>query len=527
MSVASESSSAGAGTPFGRYLLLRRLNIGGMAEVHLAKALGMHGVERLVAIKRILPGVAEDPEFVRMFVDEAKLSVQLSHAGIAQTLELGRIGRTLFIAMEYVSGVDARQLWDFAQLGGELPLAAIVYLMAKLCEGLDYAHRKTDEAGRPLGIVHRDISPQNVMIAFDGQVKIIDFGIAKAKVRASQTRVGILKGKFAYMSPEQVAGTDLDGRSDVFAAGIILYEMLTRTRLFKSESDFATLEKVRHAELFPPSLVRPGMPKELEQIVLKTLQRDREQRTASAEALHQMLMRFAIQTGETFSARDMQGLLARSFPKELEKERQRLLAVAEIHAPSGATVTQAMIEEDTDKNAREETFAAMPGVFTSEAQTQILSTESIALNDRTQIAETVEATRMLESGPHPEATRIVLTEPSRSAARLRSMHFSRESVVLWAATAIAALLVLAAFWASSRVTASAHLAIDAEPLAAQLLINGRAPAVAASSYEVPPGELLVEVRADGYCPWARRLTLQPGEGFSTHVVLSKVGAGCR
>ena len=548
--MSEELSNAGQGTPFGRYLLLRRLNIGGMAEVHLAKAIGLHGVERLVAIKRILPGVADDPEFVRMFVDEAKLSVQLSHANIAQTLELGRIGKTLFIAMEYVSGIDVRQIWEHAQFGGELPLGAVLYVVSKLCEGLDYAHRKADAQGRALGIVHRDISPQNVMVAYDGQVKIIDFGIAKAKVRASRTRVGILKGKFAYMSPEQVGGLELDGRSDVFAVGIILYELLTRTRLFKSESDFATLEKVRYVELFPPRLVNPHVPRELEKIVLKTLHRDREARIQSAEALQQLLMRFAITSGESFTSRDMQAYLAQTFPTDLAKERARLAQLAAI----GASESSASDSGETIERSRqaqlgitvEETFAALPGAFTADQQTHIFNSDGV-VTDHTQISEAMpverrpheraqvrlEPTRVLEDftdTPHlrvPEgrqATRILNLEESRSQARLRDHRFSRESVTLWAASVIAALLVIGAFWASARVNPNARLSIEVDPQHAEIVINNRLAPQPLYNYEVEPGDLMVEVRSDGFCPWSRHLQLQARESFATRVTLVPVVA---
>ena len=539
-----ELSNAGQGTPFGRYLLLRRLNIGGMAEVHLAKAVGMHGVERLVAIKRILPGVADDPEFVRMFVDEAKLSVQLSHANIAQTLELGRIGKTLFIAMEYVSGIDVRQIWEHAQFGGELPLGAVLYVVSKLCEGLDYAHRKADAEGRALGIVHRDVSPQNVMVAYDGQVKIIDFGIAKAKVRASRTRVGILKGKFAYMSPEQVGGLELDSRSDVFAVGIILYELLTRTRLFKSESDFATLEKVRYVELFPPRLINPQVPRDLEKIVLKTLHRDREERVQSAEALQQLLMRFAIASGENFTSRDMQAYLAQTFPTDLAKERARLAQLAAIVAPENSASDAGEGErarQDRLGVAIEETFAALPGAFTADQQTQIFNADHVG-NDHTQISQVnvferaparQEVTRMLEEHTDTpqlrmpdgrRSTRILHVEDSRSSARLRHHRFGRESVTLWAASVIAAALVVGAFWASARVNPNARLSIEVDPQRAEIVINNRLAPQPLYNYEVEPGDLMVEVRSEGFCPWSRHLRLQARESFATRVTLVPIVA---
>ena len=243
--------------PFGKYYLLERINVGGMAEVFKAKAFGVEGFERLVAVKRILPSVAQDEEFIRMFIDEAKIAVQLNHANIAQIFDLGMADGAYYIALEYVPGKDLRTLFENARKTRRpLTVAQACYSIIKICEGLDYAHNKRDGHGRELHIVHRDVSPQNVLISEEGEVKVIDFGIAKAAGRASRTKAGILKGKFGYMSPEQVRGLPLDRRSDIFSLGIILYEILTMERLFVGESDFATLEKVRNVEILPPTTSR-------------------------------------------------------------------------------------------------------------------------------------------------------------------------------------------------------------------------------------------------------------------------------
>jgi len=213
---------------FGKYYLLERINVGGMAEIFKAKSFGEAGFERLVAIKRILPSVAEDHEFITMFVDEAKLAGQLTHPNIAQIFELGKVNETYFIALEYVAGRDLRAVFERVKKRNErVPIPMACYCVMKLCEGLDYAHNKKDAAGRNLDLVHRDVSPQNILLSWDGDVKLIDFGIAKAASKSSRTQAGILKGKFGYMSPEQVRGQKVDRRSDVFAAGIVLYELLT------------------------------------------------------------------------------------------------------------------------------------------------------------------------------------------------------------------------------------------------------------------------------------------------------------
>ena len=321
---------------FGRYLLLDRVNIGGMAEVWRGKVFGAGGFERLVAVKRILPNIAEDEEFISMFQDEAKISVQLTHANICQIYELNRIGPSLYIAMEYVPGKDLRSIFERARKKGEPPPVPLVcYVIGKLCEGLDYAHRKKDSYGRELNVVHRDVSPQNVLISFEGEVKVIDFGIAKAAGKVTKTQAGILKGKFGYMSPEQIRGLPLDRRSDVFAIGVCLYELLTGERLFVGESDFQVLEKVRKAEVLPPSTYNRKIPEALERIVLKALSRDPEARFQYASELGDELQRFLITSDSIFSRKDLMQYMKSTFAEEVERERARVAEYAEIKAPEG------------------------------------------------------------------------------------------------------------------------------------------------------------------------------------------------
>jgi eukaryotic-like serine/threonine-protein kinase len=310
--------------PFGKYVLLERINVGGMAEVFKAKAFGVEGFERLVAVKRILPSIAEDTEFITMFIDEAKIAVQLTHANIAQIFDLGRVADSYFIAMEYVHGKDLRAIFDRARKRGEpLPVPMACYCIMKVCEGLDYAHNKRDPAGRDLHLVHRDVSPQNLLISYDGEVKIIDFGIAKAAGKAGKTQAGILKGKFGYMSPEQVRGLPLDRRSDIFAVGICLYELLTGERLFVGESDFSTLEKVRNVEIMPPSTYNRRIPEELEQIVLKALAKDVDDRYQTAMDLHDDLQSFMYTSGNFFARKDLSAFQRKMFAEEIAKESAR------------------------------------------------------------------------------------------------------------------------------------------------------------------------------------------------------------
>src|SRR5262245_49748498 len=295
-----------------------------MAEVFKAKAFGVEGFERLVAVKRILPSIAEDQEFITMFIDEAKISVQLTHANIAQIFDLGKVGDSFFIAMEYVHGKDLRAIFDRARKRGEtVPVPMACYLAMKVCEGLDYAHNKKDASGRDLHLVHRDVSPQNCLLSYDGEVKVIDFGIAKAAGKAGKTQAGILKGKFGYMSPEQVRGLPLDRRSDIFAVGIVLYELLTGERLFVGESDFSTLEKVRNVEIMPPSTYNRRIPEELEQIVLKALAKDVDDRYQTAMDLHDDLQSFMYTSGNFFSRKDLSAYMRKAFADEISKESAR------------------------------------------------------------------------------------------------------------------------------------------------------------------------------------------------------------
>ncbi|AGC47559.1 serine/threonine protein kinase [Myxococcus stipitatus DSM 14675] len=322
--------------PFGKYLLLDRVNIGGMAEVWRGKQFGASGFERLVAIKRILPNIAEDEEFISMFIDEAKISVQLSHANIAQIYELGQITSSYFISMEYIPGKDMRAIFDRCRKKGEpAPVPLVAFCLSKMCEGLDYAHRKKDGMGRDMNIVHRDISPQNVLISFEGEVKVIDFGIAKAAGKATKTQAGILKGKFGYMSPEQIRGLPLDRRSDVFAIGVCLYEMLTGERLFVGDSDFSVLEKVRKAEVPPPSTYNRRIPEALEKIVMRALAKDVDERYQYASELGDDLQRFLITSETIFGRKDLMQYMKSTFAEEVEREKQRLSDYADIRPPDG------------------------------------------------------------------------------------------------------------------------------------------------------------------------------------------------
>lgn len=321
---------------FGPYLLLERISVGGMAEVYKAKEYGVEDFERIVAVKRILPHVAEDEEFIAMFKDEAKIAVQLNHGNIAQIYNLGNEQDSFYIALEYVNGRDLRAIFQKCQQQGRpMPVPQACYVIMKICEGLDYAHNKKDKYNRPLNIIHRDVSPPNILVAFEGEVKLIDFGVAKAAGRASRTQAGILKGKFGYMSPEQVRGMPLDRRSDVFSVGVVLFEVLTGQRLFQADTDFATLEKVRAVEVPRPASINPEIPKPLENIMHKALAREPEQRYQSAIELHDELQAFMFAQGMFYSRKDLAAWCRDNYNREIELEKEKAAQQQTIR-PNGA-----------------------------------------------------------------------------------------------------------------------------------------------------------------------------------------------
>ncbi|MGC4119372.1 MAG: serine/threonine-protein kinase [Myxococcales bacterium] len=307
--------------PFGRYLLLNPIKDGGMSGIWRARPQGEASV---VAVKRVLPAFAEDPEMLALFLDEARVSVQLTHPNIARVFDLGRVGEALYLAMEYVPGVDLRTLFRHeASRKARMPLPLAVFVLAKIADALDYAHRRTDAKGRPLRIVHRDVAPDNCLVTFDGEVKLIDFGVAKAESQSQKTEAGALKGKLSYMSPEQVIGKDLDRRSDVFSLGIVLWEMATGERLFFRENQLEILRLVRTAQVPPPSELNPEVPPELDAVILKALSREREGRFAWASELAARLRACLSAMESPPAAAHLRKYLSLAFPKELAAERQR------------------------------------------------------------------------------------------------------------------------------------------------------------------------------------------------------------
>jgi tRNA A-37 threonylcarbamoyl transferase component Bud32 len=271
---------------YGQYLLLDRIAVGGMAEVFRAKRKGVEGFEKVVAVKRILPHLSDNKGFVEMFIDEAKVVAGLSHPNIVQIFELGKIDDTYFIAMEYVDGMDLRTILHRARAKGESPnIDQAALIVSKMASALEYAHRYRDAEGRELRIVHRDVSPQNILISREGEIKLVDFGIAKAATKASHTDSGSLRGKLLYMSPEQAWGRSIDNRSDIFSLGVVFFELLTGRNLFSGDSEMSILERVRNARVVPPSSVNRSVPIELDGVVTRMLRKEPEKRYQDASEM--------------------------------------------------------------------------------------------------------------------------------------------------------------------------------------------------------------------------------------------------
>lgn len=317
---------------FGKYILLEKLASGGMAEVFLAKSLGASGVNKFLAIKRILPQYSDNKEFIEMFKEEAKIAVNLNHGSVVSIYDFGIERGQFYIVMEYVEGRNLRQILnELKKKSQQFSIEQVVYMVKEVAAGLDHAHRLIEgTTGRPLNLVHRDMSPQNVMVSFEGEVKVIDFGIAKAESQMEQTKAGTLKGKFGYMSPEQADGQPIDSRTDLFSVGIVLWELLAHDRLFTSNSEAAILRKIRECQIPSIRKINPSVPVELENIVTKALAKDRSMRYQTAAAFHKDLNRFLNTEYPDFSAHDFAVFIKNAFAEVYSESKRKLVDYSKV-----------------------------------------------------------------------------------------------------------------------------------------------------------------------------------------------------
>lgn len=312
---------------FGKYLLLEKIAVGGMAEVYLAKSAVANGLNKFVAVKRILPQYFSNEEFIDMFKEEAKVAINLNHSNVVTIYDFGIEKKQFFLVMEFVEGRNLRQIINELKKNNKsFSIDQAIYMVKEVAAGLDHAHRCVDaNSGRPLNITHRDMSPQNIMVSFEGEVKVIDFGIAKAETEKEETKAGTLKGKFSYMSPEQAEGSPIDPRTDIFAIGIVLWELLANDRLFTGSNEAAILRKVRECQIPLIRKVNPLVPQELERIVMKALAKDKNVRYQTAANLHRDLNRFLNMQYPDFSSQDFSMSLKDAFKASYLEAREKLI----------------------------------------------------------------------------------------------------------------------------------------------------------------------------------------------------------
>ena len=318
---------------FGKHILLDRIAMGGMAEIFLAKSSGAGGISKFSAIKRILPQYSGNTEFISMFKDEAKINVNLSHSNIVPIYEFGVEQGQFYIVMEYVNGKNLRQILTRMQKEADVyfSIDQIVNIIKDVAAGLDHAHRCLDGSnGKPLNIIHRDMSPQNIMISFEGEVKVVDFGIAKAESQGESTKAGTLKGKFAYMSPEQATGETIDLRTDIFSLGIVMWELLAKERLFVAESEIGTLKKIREGKIPSIRKLNPNVPEELEKIVNKALAKSTTDRYQTCADFQKDLNRFLNVHYPEFSSQDFSIFIKSLYADEILQNRKKLIEYSSI-----------------------------------------------------------------------------------------------------------------------------------------------------------------------------------------------------
>ena len=342
-----------------RFELIAELASGGMATVFLARLSGVAGFQRLVAIKRLHPHLAKEPEFVEMFLDEARLAARIHHPNVVPIQEVGESERGYYLVMDFVDGdTFARLLARAAQSKKTIPWGVTVRIMLDVLAGLHSAHEQRDDQGAELQLVHRDVSPQNILVGIDGIARITDFGVARAASRLSTTRSGQLKGKLAYMAPEQAKGVALDRRADVFSCGIVLWEALTVKRLFKGEGEAETLNRVLYDPIAPPTSVRPDVPKQLADVVMKALERDADKRYATALEFADALEAAGRELGLIGQPREVAAVLDDVIGADLKEQREAVrgwLARSEPSASSRRSVPPPSVRPKDQDVTRVET----------------------------------------------------------------------------------------------------------------------------------------------------------------------------
>ena len=474
---------------FGRYQLERLISRGGMGEIYLAFTEGPGGFRKQVVIKRMMPHLSQEPEFVTRFIDEANIVVSLTHGNIVPVFDMGEVDGDYFIAMEYIPGRDLRGiLKGYEERGEVIPTPLGIYAITETCKALAYAHKKTDREGRSLGIIHRDISPSNVLVSREGVVKLTDFGIAKAVSRLGRSITGRLQGKFCYMSPEQAAGKSVDHRTDIFSLGTVAYQVLTGTRPFEADTDLATLEEVKAAEVSPPSSVFAELPEALDPVLLKALSRDPDERYQDANAFAAALLE-ATESLERADETTMAGALKELFPGH----------EAAFGVPSSGLRLDDLMAIEADRMLGESSVG--------ESQTLTAPTPSVPLPDGRGLIEPAPT-------PQPEPLHTPLpatdqTTPPLGKGRRR----------WWPALLIAAFLTGAVALAVRGYLQTTSISVDCTVADAEVLIDNQLRGVCPVELELDPGTFVVSARLQGYSTTTERVTVEKGEQANVRLEL--------
>jgi serine/threonine protein kinase len=496
---------------FGPYVVHERLGVGGMATVHRAKERGIEGFERIVALKRLLPHLAEDASFVKSFVREAKFASMLQHANIVQLYELGRVGSTYYISMEHIDGRDVRRILTQARkASGPPPVNVTLSLLIQLCDALEYAHARCDENGAPLGLVHRDVSPSNLLVTKTGHLKVIDFGIAKAQSAQLHTQDGKVKGKLAYMAPEAITGKDVDARSDIFSAGVIAHELLTARTLFASKSEFQTLINVQRADVQPPSAFNHAVPAELDAIVAKALARDPAERYASAGQMRDDLHGVRIRYQMSATNREVEEWCAWAFG--LDSSSRSFSSSLPAASPIVGT-------KDDDEAAQIAWGGANDGAAAVVHE----------LPDRGSQSRSVSLPRAMSSVEAPAfGDSLVAPRKGGAVAQLAALGAAVALLgvggflLLGRGGSKAAASSVARAEAVPAVEAMASLKFIVEPMDATVKIAGMPPHVGMPwKVDLDPGVVQIKVSRDGHQSWETSVELSSGEQQTIRVALAE------
>jgi len=514
--------------PFGHYFILEKIAQGGMAEIFKGLTYDFSGLKKFIVIKRILPHIAANRNFIKMLIDEAKIAVKLNHGNIAQTYDLGKVADDYFIVMEFVDGRTLSQIFKKSvELKQPIPLQLGAFVAAEICNGLDYMHRARDETGVPLEIVHRDISPQNVILSYSGNVKIVDFGVAKAAFKLSEMERGVLKGKFAYMSPEQTEGDHVDARSDIFATGTVLWELLTSRRLFKKKTNAETLDAVQKMAIYPPSAYRNEIPSELDEIVMRSLERDPERRYTSATDMGLALTKFLLKHYPEFKPGQVGDFLQEVFQDDdqtadLYQEKTMREELTELESQGTGDDFANSVDETMIIDPQELDFHSVFEEIDVEEVSEI--TRAIGFGENSPAAGPIGEVDFFEAPeppppPGPSTPPLFSTRPVRPPPK-------KPASLLWLLGGILAIFLIYYFLLAS---GPANLKIVFIPPDSSVTLDGKA--VSGSSpiqVKSLPARTRHKIRVarEGYVPQEKEVFLFPGwtKTVNFHLKESKQGA---